>query len=362
VRNINVLPIALPQILNNGGSLRKTTFYQHLKVGLRIELCYQQFLLDLFIFCRLVFIYCMPYIPGLIREELKVLPEYFSEKDKTQPIRNESPVFKVLSILFIILSLVLIKKIWIALALFCVACICTSKGKRWLESNFRFNLTDKIRVIFSCILLLLCLPLYGYYQHLDVEEAIHSQLAQQHLLKLRSDSLKADGIRKDSLTFYISKSKRLAPQARLAALNLAAKYIALETEKSSVDTEVSIATLKFVNQLISQGNYRNGLDVVQNYLKNRASRPELIYKRAICYLKLDSIRLAVVDLDTAKSLGYQPANKLYNQVNPLRRRVAYYETLCSDGSSSSATGRGACSWHGGVAQWNHPVYETYRKY
>jgi hypothetical protein len=24
---------------------------------------------------------------------------------------------------------------------------------------------------------------------------------------------------------------------------------------------------------------------------------------------------------------------------------------CSDGTTSSATGRGACSWHGGVAEW-----------
>lgn len=25
--------------------------------------------------------------------------------------------------------------------------------------------------------------------------------------------------------------------------------------------------------------------------------------------------------------------------------------ICSDGSTSSATGRGACSWHGGVSEW-----------
>lgn len=29
--------------------------------------------------------------------------------------------------------------------------------------------------------------------------------------------------------------------------------------------------------------------------------------------------------------------------------------ICNDGSRSSATGRGACSWHGGVAEW---LYET----
>lgn len=40
-----------------------------------------------------------------------------------------------------------------------------------------------------------------------------------------------------------------------------------------------------------------------------------------------------------------------------REEVTGYCTLCVDGtySPSCATGRGACSWHGGVAQWNAPI-------
>lgn len=39
-----------------------------------------------------------------------------------------------------------------------------------------------------------------------------------------------------------------------------------------------------------------------------------------------------------------------------KEEVTGYCTLCNDGtySPSCATGRGACSWHGGVAQWNAP--------
>ncbi len=39
-----------------------------------------------------------------------------------------------------------------------------------------------------------------------------------------------------------------------------------------------------------------------------------------------------------------------------REEVTGYCTLCVDGtySPTCATGRGACSWHGGVAQWNTP--------
>lgn len=42
------------------------------------------------------------------------------------------------------------------------------------------------------------------------------------------------------------------------------------------------------------------------------------------------------------------------------KKTTGYCTLCNDGtySPSCATGRGACSWHGGVAQWNAPVYSS----
>ena len=42
------------------------------------------------------------------------------------------------------------------------------------------------------------------------------------------------------------------------------------------------------------------------------------------------------------------------------KQITGYCTLCSDGtySPSCATGRGACSHHGGVAQWNSPVYRN----
>lgn len=40
-----------------------------------------------------------------------------------------------------------------------------------------------------------------------------------------------------------------------------------------------------------------------------------------------------------------------------KEEVTGYCTLCADGtySPTCATGRGACSWHGGVAQWNAPI-------
>ena len=51
-------------------------------------------------------------------------------------------------------------------------------------------------------------------------------------------------------------------------------------------------------------------------------------------------------------------------VTTYKQEVASYCTLCNDGtySPSCATGRGACSHHGGVAQWNAPRYKNVPEY
>lgn len=47
-------------------------------------------------------------------------------------------------------------------------------------------------------------------------------------------------------------------------------------------------------------------------------------------------------------------------ITTYEQKIVSYCTLCNDGtySPSCATGRGACSWHGGVAQWNAPRYAS----
>jgi len=51
-------------------------------------------------------------------------------------------------------------------------------------------------------------------------------------------------------------------------------------------------------------------------------------------------------------------------VTTYRQQIRDYCTLCSDGtySPSCATGRGACSHHGGVAEWNAPRYTQVPEY
>lgn len=51
-------------------------------------------------------------------------------------------------------------------------------------------------------------------------------------------------------------------------------------------------------------------------------------------------------------------------VTTYTKEIVGYCTLCNDGtrSPSCATGRGACSHHGGVAEWNAPIYKKVPHY
>ena len=53
----------------------------------------------------------------------------------------------------------------------------------------------------------------------------------------------------------------------------------------------------------------------------------------------------------------------YETVTTYERKITGYCTLCNDGtySPTCATGRGACSHHGGVKEWNSPVYSEVPK-
>lgn len=67
-----------------------------------------------------------------------------------------------------------------------------------------------------------------------------------------------------------------------------------------------------------------------------------------------------VDGISYKTYVYHPATaeKTHSEtVTTYHEEIIGYCTLCNDGtySPSCATGRGACSYHRGVAQWNAPI-------
>lgn len=306
----------------------------------------------------------MKYIPNLISKDLKVLPGYFVSNSSSKKPNDSKPplIFLLIAILFFVVAAISWSKILIAILYLLIGIICTQKGKNWFEKAGRFILTAKIRIVFCSILFLLSLPLWPYYNQQEKDEADLQALHHKQALQATADSLKFDQQRKDSLQYYFLKSKAESSQLGLADLLKAENFITNDSDKVKIKQAKKALSLKLINALMLASNYKSAIISLKDLLHENPQQFELFYKRAQCYLKTGNLRLAVNDLDTAKSNGFKQASVLYNKVNPIRRRVAYYTTRCCDGSTSSAKGRGACSWHGGVCNWNDPVYEEYRKY
>lgn len=136
-----------------------------------------------------------------------------------------------------------------------------------------------------------------------------------------------------------------------------------------VDSALTLVTFERPNLHLKKANWFYELrlykEAIEAYTLPFVTRLEMAttsLARARCYDKIGERQLAVNDLKIAVKLGNEDAIAFHDKINPELKRVAYYETLCCDGWISHSTGRGTCSHHGGVCNWNSPVYETHRKY
>jgi hypothetical protein len=306
----------------------------------------------------------MPYIPNLIPPEHQVLPEYFNGKNpiNQQGQKPPSPFWYFAAAILTTAGIFNAERPWMAASLILTATLCTPYGKRKLESAAHFQLTLKLRLWFCLILLLLNIPLVFYYQHEGFLATQRQATLQQQARQFSADSAKKEQLRRDSLYQQISQSRHQTLKTAWVTLVNADRLAKTPEDKDTLTKTWHLLALSLSSQLINEGRYNQAQLILADQFKREPGSPSLLYNRALCYYRSGNIRLAVNDLDSARSSGFKEANRLYNKLNPLKKHVAYYCTLCCDGSTSDATGRGACSWHGGVCQWNHPIYETSRKY
>lgn len=71
-----------------------------------------------------------------------------------------------------------------------------------------------------------------------------------------------------------------------------------------------------------------------------------------------------VEYSIYKYYPAEPEQSHVETVTTYTKEIVGYCTLCNDGtrSPSCATGRGTCSHHGGVAEWNAPIYNDVPHY
>lgn len=89
---------------------------------------------------------------------------------------------------------------------------------------------------------------------------------------------------------------------------------------------------------------------------------EAYFMIANSYQKLGNKEEAILYAYRSSDQNNLKGDSLYNKLNPLETYISRYTTRCCDGTTSSSSGRGACSHHGGVCKWNDPIYSKRRKY
>lgn len=166
-------------------------------------------------------------------------------------------------------------------------------------------------------------------------------------------------------------------QARLDTLKMYSATAEKEFNKKSIssailylDTALTYAIKEEKSKLITTRafysfqvkKYNEAINDYSTLIKQKINRKVNYYERALCYEKLKKRQEAVNDLKEAIVLNNKDAEKLHDKINPIKKKVSYYVTRCCDGTTSNAKGKGACSHHGGVCNWNDPIYEEYRKY
>lgn len=310
----------------------------------------------------------MKYIPHLIPERSRILKDYFKATKVNK--RSATGVWNVIGWIagscFLLMALASIHHPILMLIFGLLGLILLPPGQRWLERSLQFRMTRKIKLIAAAGLFVLGMPLTAHFDEADKQEVQLQKLREEKKQEQLAMQAKKDQERKDSLALYIGKIVE-SGQARKKAL--AYQYfdqaldLAKTTEELRLLKEAKLRVASFeMEDLVKGAKYKAALLLLDSLLVEDGDNAELLYSRAICYSKTGNMEEAVYDCKMAISQGHTAAEKLHNTINPLLKRVSYYVTRCCDGSTSNAKGRGACSHHGGVCDWNEPVYETYRKY
>ncbi|TBO44260.1 tol-pal system YbgF family protein [Pedobacter kyonggii] len=308
------------------------------------------------------------YIPDLIPQPAKVLPDYFNTK-KNDPNKKPKKTGKeiidtIIFIVLLIFAAVYIPHPVISLVLGFAALVTLPSGRSWLEHKLRFSLTKRIRLGSYILAGITLIPLLVHYHHADIlaEKQRIADLAREK----RQQEIKKEENRKrlDSLNLYLSRysAQKHNPEKADAALVTAATFLTTIADTVALGKATNDRDSVRGEDLLKWKKYQSALNHFDKMLGDHGEDPKLLYDRAYCYYKLGKIKLAVADLGRSRDLNYSGAKTLYNKINPLKRRISGYITLCCDGTTSGASGRGACSWHGGVCNWNSPIYEEYRKY
>lgn len=278
-------------------------------------------------------------------------------------------------VMFVTMIVCIVHHWWIALTFSALlAFFSFPKTSCWLQNAMKVEFPNMFFWIVSFFLLVALVGSIGMHKYEDdMKLAKAVALAEQQRQAEIAEKLEKERVAKekeqqrlDSLSYHLNLAQlKLDERKKMDALKEFELALPFTDSESKSTISYKIAEILFANK-----KYEEALRYYW-YVKNDPARLDTLnYNRAICFVQTGDIASAVSEL--RQSIWSKRGEILFNKINPVKtrvryvdnpvkkKRVAYHIILCGDGSTShSSSRRGTCSRHGGVADWSHPIYETY---
>lgn len=136
---------------------------------------------------------------------------------------------------------------------------------------------------------------------------------------------------------------------------LAAKELCEQTIKSYPSNPNCYSHLATIE--LAQHDYRDAIVHYKKYLSIEDSNAVILSNLAYCFIQLKNTAQAKKYYKLSADLGNEEACKQYRELTAKTRYST--RSVCCDGSTSSSTGRGTCSHHGGVCGIEYVPYKEY---
>ena len=295
------------------------------------------------------------------------------EENKHSP---SIPRLLVAILMFVTMFVCLINLWWIALAFSSLlAFFSFPKTSRWMQNLMKVEFPKGFFWLVVLIMMVLVVASIGVHKYADdLKIAKEAALAEQQRQAELAEKAEQERIAKekeqqrlDSLSFHMNLA-----QIRIDERKLMDAVHEYELAWPFMDSETKgVVGYKVANILFANKLYEKALKYYWYAKYNPAQLDTLQYNKALCLVKTGDLTSAVSALRMSSERSPRVV-ALFNKINPVKnrityvdkpvqkKRIAYYTILCGDGSySHSSSRRGTCSRHGGVADWQHPVYENY---
>jgi|GEM_PF-503924 len=311
----------------------------------------------------------MKYVPNLIPEHSSPGTDTYERGSLNKRAAEAAPAFlRIIGISFAILTFIislptLFTNVWAGIILILLGLAFLPGGYAVLERRFKFSFSWPVRLVCIPVLFILFAIVISNDTELQAErnKKTAEEQAAKALAEKEKEAVTALAIKKEQIRKARVEGFRTKAQARFKGNSAKAGLVFLDSAIIFATTERNELIETRAAYYFKTGKFEAAMKDYTSLLDS-TNRNDIYYQRARCYVKLKQIKSAVADLQSAMDKGNTEASVLYEKINPLKRRVLYYVTRCCDGSTSNAKGRGACSHHDGVCDWNDPVYETYREY